>query len=426
MNNSTLLSRILVATLIITVSLCAKSWYHFTSANSNLPRDEVISMAIQSDGTKWFISENAGLVKMVDTTMTVYTPANSDLPAYSLYDLEVDADDNLWIGTEYSGLTKYDGVNWTVYNTGNSDIVADKIRDIDFDSEGNVWIACDGGISILDSDGQFETITIDSLSASITTVSAIEIDGRDHVWAFAGDLYHYDGAEWEYIYAPSNTARDILVGSDYITWLCLYNYGAMRIDEDSLTFYNTGNSPIPHKHPYCVKSFNNEIWFGTFNGIGILQDTSWSFINPDNSPLINKVVYDMELLDDGEKWFATRGGISGYFEISVEDTSTTDTSATDTVAIKYYLDNMCIDLVETYPNPFNPQCHFHFTLPYDTHLQLKIYNSTGKEVVELASGYHSAGIYDFDLNGESLSSGIYIYRLMTSQETKSGKLVLMK
>ena len=88
-------------------------------------------------------------------------------------------------------------------------------------------------------------------------------------------------------------------------------------------------------------------------------------------------------------------------------------------------------LHQNYPNPFNPNTTIMYDLPDPSHVLLIIYNLLGQEVTRIADGYHEAG-YDeaswngTSQNGQSLSSGIYIARLVTPEYTKSVKMVLLK
>ena len=86
---------------------------------------------------------------------------------------------------------------------------------------------------------------------------------------------------------------------------------------------------------------------------------------------------------------------------------------------------------QNYPNPFNPSTTFEFDVATPTNVSLLIYDLTGKEVYSLASGYHVPGRYSLvwnaiDSNGESVSSGMYIYQLRTSDVVVTKKLVLLR
>ena len=87
-------------------------------------------------------------------------------------------------------------------------------------------------------------------------------------------------------------------------------------------------------------------------------------------------------------------------------------------------------LSQNYPNPFNPSTKIRWQCPIATHQTLKVYDILGNEVATLVDEYKPAGIYEVDFNtasiGEGLASGIYIYRLQTSEFTETRKMVLLR
>jgi len=88
-------------------------------------------------------------------------------------------------------------------------------------------------------------------------------------------------------------------------------------------------------------------------------------------------------------------------------------------------------LSQNYPNPFNPTTTIEFALPEASEISLEIYNLLGQKVRTLVNGYVPAGYINtswdgMDQNGKEISSGTYIYRLQTADQSFSKKMVLMK
>ena len=88
-------------------------------------------------------------------------------------------------------------------------------------------------------------------------------------------------------------------------------------------------------------------------------------------------------------------------------------------------------LSQNYPNPFNPTTSIEFALPEAADVSLEIYNLLGQKVRTLVNGYVSAGYVTtrwdgLDQHGQEVGSGTYIYRLKTTDQSFSKKLVLMK
>ena len=84
-----------------------------------------------------------------------------------------------------------------------------------------------------------------------------------------------------------------------------------------------------------------------------------------------------------------------------------------------------------YPNPFNPMTHIRYDLPQASYVDLRIFDLTGREVRTLARGFDHAGaksvVWDAkDNHGRSVSAGVYIYRLESTGQVQSQKLILLK
>jgi len=83
-------------------------------------------------------------------------------------------------------------------------------------------------------------------------------------------------------------------------------------------------------------------------------------------------------------------------------------------------------LSQNYPNPFNPTTTIEFAVPKTSRVVIKLYNSVGVEVQTLVDGEMPAGNYHMTVDGSSLASGIYFYRLTTDSYSDTKKMVLMK
>ena len=83
-------------------------------------------------------------------------------------------------------------------------------------------------------------------------------------------------------------------------------------------------------------------------------------------------------------------------------------------------------LSQNYPNPFNPTTKINFDLAKSSNVKLTVFNSLGQVVTNLFNGYKTAGSYQADFNGVSLTSGVYFYRLETDFFTETKKMQLIK
>ncbi len=74
-------------------------------------------------------------------------------------------------------------------------------------------------------------------------------------------------------------------------------------------------------------------------------------------------------------------------------------------------------LYQNYPNPWNPATTIQFYLAQPTHVILRVYDVLGREVMQLLDEVRPAGQNHVLLSGSGLSSGVYIYSLVTDDPT---------
>ncbi|MBI5019933.1 MAG: T9SS type A sorting domain-containing protein [Ignavibacteriales bacterium] len=83
-------------------------------------------------------------------------------------------------------------------------------------------------------------------------------------------------------------------------------------------------------------------------------------------------------------------------------------------------------LWQNYPNPFNPTTTIHFELPKESHVNLKVYNMLGQEVLMVLDEQKDARRYDLRIDGTLLASGVFFYRLVAGDYVSTKKLLLLK
>jgi len=88
-------------------------------------------------------------------------------------------------------------------------------------------------------------------------------------------------------------------------------------------------------------------------------------------------------------------------------------------------------LFPNYPNPFNPATTIKFTLPFETRVQIAIFDLSGRMVKVLIDRVMPAGEHfvtwdGTDESGNKVSSGVYIYRMYSDKFVDVKKMILTK
>ena len=88
-------------------------------------------------------------------------------------------------------------------------------------------------------------------------------------------------------------------------------------------------------------------------------------------------------------------------------------------------------LLPNYPNPFNPQTTIDYQIPEAGHVTIDIFDLTGQKIRSLINqninaGYHSVVWDGNDGSGNPISSGVYLYRILTDEFVNTRKMILMR
>ncbi len=93
-------------------------------------------------------------------------------------------------------------------------------------------------------------------------------------------------------------------------------------------------------------------------------------------------------------------------------------------------------LLQNFPNPFNPETWIPYQLSEDSSVSVSIYDTTGLLIRTLPLGYQSAGFYysrgraaywdGRNAFGESVASGVYFYQLRAGNYTALRRMVILK
>ncbi len=89
------------------------------------------------------------------------------------------------------------------------------------------------------------------------------------------------------------------------------------------------------------------------------------------------------------------------------------------------------DLHQNYPNPFNPTTNILISLPKRTRARIEVYNSIGQRVAVLVDEELRAGTHLIEWNGrtdsgQTVASGMYLYRLVAGDYAETRTMTLLR
>lgn len=129
-----------------------------------------------------------------------------------------------------------------------------------------------------------------------------------------------------------------------------------------------------------------------------------------------------------------RAGSAYYFYVVFNKDTANQTSLYCRTRIHFTsnirsISNVAVDnfsLYQNYPNPFNPTTKIKFDIPKSSDVKLIIFDAVGREMKNITQNNLAAGSYEYEFNGESLSSGIYYFKLQANEFSKTMKMALVK
>lgn len=280
-----------------------ESWIQYTDG-------EDITVLVE-DGNYLWVGTTGGLVQLDKTTgnTAFFNNANSDLPRNHIRALELDSSGNLWVGTSGGGVAKFDGLNWIIYDNSNSFLPDNSIRSLFEDSNGDIWIGMYSG-GVAKYNHVYWTIYNTSTSGlPYPTVKAImERNGVMWFGTYGGGVATFDGVNWT-VYdednsmLPANRVNTLLDDGVGNVWIGCDNSGLAKFDGTSWTVYTSSNSGLPSNQvDDLLLDSNNNIWIGAWYGITVFDGVNWTVYNSSNSNLVSSRAASLLLDNSNSIW----------------------------------------------------------------------------------------------------------------------------
>lgn len=83
-------------------------------------------------------------------------------------------------------------------------------------------------------------------------------------------------------------------------------------------------------------------------------------------------------------------------------------------------------LLQNYPNPYNPSTKIRFDITVSSHVNLTVFDVTGRTISIIVNDKLNAGKYEITFSALNLPSGIYYYKLTAGGLSETRKMILLK
>jgi M6 family metalloprotease-like protein len=124
-----------------------------------------------------------------------------------------------------------------------------------------------------------------------------------------------------------------------------------------------------------------------------------------------------------------------YF-IKAKDKDSLLSIGSDTVSLMARLTNLTSEedkgnnynfsINQNYPNPFNPTTKIKYSIPNQSLVTIKVFDTLGREIETIVNEEKGAGTYEITWNAFNLPSGVYFYMINAGDFIHTKKMVLLK
>ena len=176
-------------------------------------------------------------------------------------------------------------------------------------------------------------------------------------------------------------------------------------------------SEIKSVQPEAISGFEvkyNEISEGVIRGLifsmqghALPENLKFEFLNADGFEGTSTIEFKDIILADNQ---------GNGVEVEVQ---TYDISFSNVLPIK-------TELTDAYPNPFNPSSTINYGLKNEGHVEIMVYDATGRLVDELVNQHQTAGYHSITWNASNQASGMYFAKMIAGDVVQTQKLVLLK
>jgi len=336
------------------------------------------------------------------------------------WDIQLDSAGNLQSVQFLDNRTGYalgNGLHGIIYKTTNGganwDLIYDfnptgTFRDMCFINEDTGWICSDdpfdGGVFKTTNGGN---IWQQQLNYASENPQVIFFTNKDTGWT---------GNEYRKLYKTTNGG---------LNWNLQTIFPYISSSIKDITFINSKTGFISAY--YIYKTSNGGITWDSANDSGIKLSFANDLVGWSGTDFFRI----KKTTNGGLLWFTQYSPVYNNTSISSIDSLKAWAGATGIVHTTdggglshiYPINNQLpadIILYQNYPNPFNPVTNINYELRSSGHVNLRIFDATGKEVQELINSKQDAGVYKIEFNGSALSSSVYYYRIELI-DNKSGQ-----
>jgi ligand-binding sensor domain-containing protein len=293
------------------------------------------SSTVDDDNVIWFLTD-AGIVSFNGSEWTLHNK-NRKIPAkdmrHVIYDFSSYGPE-LWIASPMGATVVSTPVDArsgaTTYYSGNSKIISENVLAVAAGKKELRWFGTDKGISAFRGrkwltndysrvypEGIFQDYPVSSMTTSIDGDSLyIGTLGGGVLRVYRNDVDAVSGAseyaKWGPILMPSDTVHSIHVTPDGTQWFGTEKGVAKHSGYNTLegwTVYDSASGLADDRVLAINSDRKGNLYFGTGNGLSILNGNNWTTLRTDDGLISNKIL-TISIDKNNVVWLGTENGVT--------------------------------------------------------------------------------------------------------------------
>ncbi|MEZ5063997.1 MAG: PKD domain-containing protein [bacterium] len=267
--------------------------------------------------------------------------------------------------------------------------------------------------------GGFTTITYDDFESGMGTYT----DGGADMSRYTGGTYAWQGNAAADIQDNSGTASSFYTTtgrnvSSYQTMEVEFYFVAISMEngEDFWVQYYNGSAWQTVASYAAGTSFSNNTWY-----VATVTIPRSSYNFPTNA----KIRFMCDASNNSDDVYIDQITWRGSTSSTIPVDRLTPVSM-EIARSGFSAETGELSLAQNRPNPFGGSTTIEFALPNASHVNLAVYDVTGRRVLTLVDETRSAGTHRVDVQGHSLTPGVYFYRLVTEEGTAQRKMIVLE
>ena len=274
------------------------------------PFEDVKIRAVYLEDYKLHIATNKGLYQLWnDKVVKVSLPWE-----YDFMGVGVTERGEIWLASSENGVCFYEKNNQFEVNQNNSGLLNNFSTSMMVDNNGVAWVTSNSALSEVSREKNVQNYSAENGFESIAQVVFQDVEGNVWIGTNGKGLMKFANKEFKFLTKEENLPSDLVISmcedAQGNMWLGSLGEGVSRISSKEITSFNARKTNFPNNNCWVIhKDLNDKMWFGTSQGLSVLNGNSFTTYTQKDGLPANKV---QSIFQESPEvmWVGTKEGVA--------------------------------------------------------------------------------------------------------------------